>query len=90
MKRHSAPRRATKAGPDIAGLMFELGRVRGEEDIRGVLQNLLRVVEAGLYRLEVAAGRGFADMVCHEYRIVIETKSRNGDGTDAHGAGLAH
>ena len=66
--------------------MFELGRVRGEEDIRGVLQNLLRVVEAGLYRLEVAAGRGFADMVCHEYRIVIETKSRGECNPRAPGA----
>ncbi len=65
-----------KAGSNITDLMFELSRVRGEEDIRGALQNLLRVVEAGLYRLEVAAGRGFADMVCHEYRVVIETKSR--------------
>ena len=52
-----------------------LGAV-GEQDIRRRLANLLAELDAGDYSLEVRAGTGAADLVCHEYRVVIETKAR--------------
>lgn len=48
----------------------------GEEDIRSELRHLLRESGAGDYRLNVRVGSGFADMVCPEFRVLIETKSR--------------
>lgn len=48
----------------------------GEQDIRRRLANLLAELDAGDYSLEVRAGTGAADLVCHEYRVVIETKAR--------------
>jgi len=54
----------------------------GEQDIRRRLANLLAELGAGDYSLEVRAGTGAADLVCHEYRVVIETKARGEAGPE--------
>ena len=54
----------------------------GEQDIRRRLANLLAELGAGDYALEVRAGTGAADLVCHEYRVVIETKARGEAGPE--------
>ena len=60
--------------------LVALLRAAGEQDIRRRLANLLTEVGAGEYALEVRAGTGAADLVCHEYRVVIETKTRGEAG----------
>ena len=48
----------------------------GEQDIRSKLAHLLFELNAGQYNLEVRVGTGAADLVCVQYRVVIETKAR--------------
>lgn len=67
-----------RAGTQLTAL---LGAV-GEQDIRRRLANLLAELGAGDYALEVRAGTGAADLVCHEYRVVIETKARGEAGPE--------
>ncbi len=50
--------------------------VHGEQDIRSKLAHLLFELNAGQYNLEVRVGTGAADLVCVQYRVVIETKTR--------------
>ena len=61
-----------RAGQQLTALLS----ATGEQDIRRRLANLLAELDAGDYSLEVRAGTGAADLVCHEYRVVIETKAR--------------
>lgn len=61
-----------RAGQQLTALLG----AAGEHDIRRRLANLLAELDAGDYSLEVRAGTGAADLVCHEYRVVIETKAR--------------
>ncbi len=63
--------------PDEAHQFAALLRAAGEPDIRHRLANVLAGLGAGQYGLEVSAGTGAADLVCHEYRVVIETKARD-------------
>lgn len=62
--------------------MTALVSAAGEQDIRRRLANLLAELDAGEYSLEVRAGIGAADLVCHEYRVVIETKARGEAGPE--------
>ncbi|WP_419551420.1 hypothetical protein [Candidatus Poriferisodalis sp.] len=65
-----------RVGQQMAALLS----AAGEQDIRRRLANLLAELDAGEYSLEVRAGTGAADLVCHEYRVVIETKARGEAG----------
>ena len=67
-----------RAGKQLAALLG----AAGEQDIRRRLANLLAELGAGDYALEVRAGTGAADLVCHEYRVVIETKARGEAGPE--------
>ena len=73
---------------NAAESLERLRGLRGEDDIRSELRQLLHRCGAGDYRLNVRVGAGFADMVCHEYRVLIETKSRGEAGPERQGSAL--
>ncbi len=59
-----------------AALYDKLLAMKGEDDIRSRLRELLSTIKKGDYNLEYFTGNGHADMVCHEYKVIIETKAR--------------
>ena len=72
----------------VAGLLSDLRVVSGESDIASRLRELLAECGAGDYRQAVQTGSGPADLVCHQFRVVIETKSRGEAGPTLPGSGV--
>ncbi len=70
----------------VAKRLSELQQVTGESDVESRLRALLAECGAGDYRQGVQTGSGPADLVCHQFRVAIETKSRGEAGPTRSGA----